>query len=214
MALEGTAANAHPVHVAQTFRRFHQCTIGEYLRRVRIEYACRELAHTETPLSDIAALNLNKVRERWGDRGGDGQMTLYGSARVFDAQFPPGERLPKFHASCVRWSTTDSPPRPLNQRYKKPHRTATPHTEPTSAVSGESVPRVALAKGGSRLDTARVVPEVRYARSGDVLIAYEVVGDGPFDLVWTPGALSQDRGGAELKGVPGEWRLYAVAGAA
>ena len=76
------------------------------------------------------------------------------------------------------------------------------------------MPRVALAKGGSRLDTARVVPEVRYARSGDVLIAYEVVGDGPFDLVWTPGALSQDRGGAELKGVPGEWRLYAVAGAA
>jgi len=35
-----------------------------------------------------------------------------------------------------------------------------------------------------------VVPEVRYARSGDVSIAYQVVGDGPFDLVWTPGALS------------------------
>jgi pimeloyl-ACP methyl ester carboxylesterase/class 3 adenylate cyclase len=35
-----------------------------------------------------------------------------------------------------------------------------------------------------------VVPDVRYARSGDVSIAYQVVGDGPFDLVWTPGALS------------------------
>jgi pimeloyl-ACP methyl ester carboxylesterase len=35
-----------------------------------------------------------------------------------------------------------------------------------------------------------VTPEVRYARSGDVSIAYSVVGDGPFDLVWTPGALS------------------------
>jgi pimeloyl-ACP methyl ester carboxylesterase len=34
------------------------------------------------------------------------------------------------------------------------------------------------------------VPEVRYARSGDVSIAYQIVGDGPFDLVWTPGALS------------------------
>jgi pimeloyl-ACP methyl ester carboxylesterase len=33
-------------------------------------------------------------------------------------------------------------------------------------------------------------PQVRYARSGDVSIAYQVVGDGPFDLVWTPGALS------------------------
>ncbi len=26
--------------------------------------------------------------------------------------------------------------------------------------------------------------------SGDVAIAYQVIGDGPFDLVWTPGALS------------------------
>jgi pimeloyl-ACP methyl ester carboxylesterase len=33
-------------------------------------------------------------------------------------------------------------------------------------------------------------PETRYARSGEVSIAYQVVGDGPFDLVWTPGALS------------------------
>jgi pimeloyl-ACP methyl ester carboxylesterase len=35
-----------------------------------------------------------------------------------------------------------------------------------------------------------VSPEVHYARSGDVSIAYQVIGDGPFDLVWTPGALS------------------------
>ncbi len=33
-------------------------------------------------------------------------------------------------------------------------------------------------------------PEMRYARSGDVSIAYQVLGDGPYDLVWTPGALS------------------------
>jgi pimeloyl-ACP methyl ester carboxylesterase len=41
---------------------------------------------------------------------------------------------------------------------------------------------------GSTLGT--VAPEVRYARSGEVSIAYQVIGDGPFDLVWTPGALS------------------------
>jgi pimeloyl-ACP methyl ester carboxylesterase len=35
-----------------------------------------------------------------------------------------------------------------------------------------------------------VAPEVRYARSGDVAIAYATLGDGPFDLVWTPGAMS------------------------
>ncbi len=30
-------------------------------------------------------------------------------------------------------------------------------------------------------------PETRYARSGDAHIAYQVTGDGPFDLVWIPG---------------------------
>jgi hypothetical protein len=32
-------------------------------------------------------------------------------------------------------------------------------------------------------------PEVRYAKSGDVNIAYGVVGDGPFDLVFIVGAV-------------------------
>src|SRR5712692_5349036 len=31
-----------------------------------------------------------------------------------------------------------------------------------------------------------VQPETRYARSGDVSIAYQVVGDGPFDVVLVP----------------------------
>ena len=29
-------------------------------------------------------------------------------------------------------------------------------------------------------------PEIRYARSGDVQIAYEVVGDGPIDILLVP----------------------------
>ena len=33
-------------------------------------------------------------------------------------------------------------------------------------------------------------PETRYARSGDVSIAYQVVGDGPFDVVRIPGWMS------------------------
>jgi class 3 adenylate cyclase len=32
-----------------------------------------------------------------------------------------------------------------------------------------------------------VAPETRYARSGDLSIAYQVVGEGPFDLVLAPG---------------------------
>jgi pimeloyl-ACP methyl ester carboxylesterase/class 3 adenylate cyclase len=35
-----------------------------------------------------------------------------------------------------------------------------------------------------------VVPETRYARSGDVSIAYHVFGSGPFDLVFVPGWVS------------------------
>src|ERR1041385_3974233 len=32
----------------------------------------------------------------------------------------------------------------------------------------------------------RAVPDVRYARSGDVAIAYQVIGEGPLDLVFVP----------------------------
>ncbi len=35
--------------------------------------------------------------------------------------------------------------------------------------------------------TAMETPEVRYAKSGEVSIAYSVVGDGPFDLVFVSG---------------------------
>ena len=36
-------------------------------------------------------------------------------------------------------------------------------------------------------DTTGVTPETRYAKSGEVHIAYQVVGDGPVDLVFIPG---------------------------
>lgn len=36
-----------------------------------------------------------------------------------------------------------------------------------------------------------MVPETRYARAGDVHIAYQVVGDGPIDLVYVPPQLQQ-----------------------
>jgi pimeloyl-ACP methyl ester carboxylesterase len=33
-------------------------------------------------------------------------------------------------------------------------------------------------------------PRTRYARSGEISIAYQVVGDKPFDLIWVPGWIS------------------------
>jgi AraC family transcriptional regulator len=44
----------HPVHLVRTFRRFHRSTIGDYLRRLRIEFASQQLAATDTPLAVIA----------------------------------------------------------------------------------------------------------------------------------------------------------------
>jgi class 3 adenylate cyclase len=49
-----------------------------------------------------------------------------------------------------------------------------------------------------------VRPQTRYARSGDVYIGYQVFGDGPFDLVVAPGALSNIEYGWELE----SWREY------
>jgi pimeloyl-ACP methyl ester carboxylesterase len=100
----------------------------------------------------------------------------------------------------------------------------------------------------------QVRPETLYTRSGDVSIAYQVTGDGPFDMVFIPpfvthvelvwttsfapalralssfcrlirfdkrgtgisdrvagsGLAFEDRSTHELKGIPGEWHLYAV----
>src|SRR6266511_3493515 len=35
-----------------------------------------------------------------------------------------------------------------------------------------------------------MVPETRYAKSGDLNVAYQVVGEGPLDLVYVPGWVS------------------------
>ena len=44
----------HPVHLAQTFRKSYRCTVGDYVRELRIQYACHELASSEKSIVDIA----------------------------------------------------------------------------------------------------------------------------------------------------------------
>ena len=44
----------HPVHLASTFRRQRGCTVGHYLRRLRVDHACRRLADSSDPLAAIA----------------------------------------------------------------------------------------------------------------------------------------------------------------
>jgi len=43
-----------PAHMAVAFRRRYGCTVGEYVRRLRIDFARRELADPEKPLVLIA----------------------------------------------------------------------------------------------------------------------------------------------------------------
>ena len=45
----------HPVHLAREFRKHYGSTVGEYLRRLRTEYACHQLVWSDDPLSKIAA---------------------------------------------------------------------------------------------------------------------------------------------------------------
>jgi AraC family transcriptional regulator len=48
------AAGVHPVTLARAFRRSFGCTVGEYLRRLRIERAAQQLVVGTQPLAEIA----------------------------------------------------------------------------------------------------------------------------------------------------------------
>lgn len=47
-------AGVHPVHLARSFRRFQGCTVASYIRRLRVERACRELTLAEASPVEIA----------------------------------------------------------------------------------------------------------------------------------------------------------------
>jgi AraC family transcriptional regulator len=48
------AASVHPVHLARAFRKRYLCSVGDYLRKLRIEAACHALLNTDTPIVEIA----------------------------------------------------------------------------------------------------------------------------------------------------------------
>jgi len=47
-------AGIHPIHLARTFRRFHQRTIGDYIMGLRIRDVCQALHETSASLATIA----------------------------------------------------------------------------------------------------------------------------------------------------------------
>jgi len=55
LAAIATAAGVHPVYLAQAFRRFRGCSLGEYARRRRLEHARRLVAAGHLPLVEVAS---------------------------------------------------------------------------------------------------------------------------------------------------------------
>jgi AraC family transcriptional regulator len=47
-------AGVHPMHLAKLFRRRFGCSMGEYVRRRRVAWACGQLARGERTITDIA----------------------------------------------------------------------------------------------------------------------------------------------------------------
>jgi AraC family transcriptional regulator len=48
------AAGVHPSYLARTFRVQYRCTVGEYVRQLRVEFACRAISRSDAPLAAIA----------------------------------------------------------------------------------------------------------------------------------------------------------------
>lgn len=47
-------AGVHPVHLAQSFKQWFGCTVGEFIRELRLNDACTALERSEASLADIA----------------------------------------------------------------------------------------------------------------------------------------------------------------
>jgi len=46
----------HFVHLSRQFHKYNRCTIGELIRKRRVQYACQLLAYSRTPLAEIALI--------------------------------------------------------------------------------------------------------------------------------------------------------------
>ena len=47
-------AGVHSAHLSRVFRQKMGCTVGEYVRRLRFEFACQQILSTERRLCEVA----------------------------------------------------------------------------------------------------------------------------------------------------------------
>lgn len=49
------AAGVHPAHLSRVFRRKHGCTVGEYIRRLRLDFALQAIGNQRSSLAEVAS---------------------------------------------------------------------------------------------------------------------------------------------------------------
>lgn len=56
LTIGGVAAEVgiHPFHLSRVFRQFHRESVGEFVNRLRVQFACGELADPARSLADVA----------------------------------------------------------------------------------------------------------------------------------------------------------------
>jgi AraC family transcriptional regulator len=54
LAQIATVCGVHPAHLAEVFRRHQRATVGQYVRRLRLDYAAREVLLAEKSLAEIS----------------------------------------------------------------------------------------------------------------------------------------------------------------
>lgn len=47
-------AGVHPCHLTRVFRQFRRQSVGEYVHRLRVQFACRQLSNPDLTLADLA----------------------------------------------------------------------------------------------------------------------------------------------------------------
>jgi AraC family transcriptional regulator len=56
LAAIAAEVGVHYVHLSRQFHKYNRCTIGDLIRRRRVQYASHLLAHSQTPLAEIALI--------------------------------------------------------------------------------------------------------------------------------------------------------------
>jgi AraC-like DNA-binding protein len=96
--------NIHPAHLARVFRKHYGTSLGDYMRRLRVEYASIELARPDPSLAEISMgagffdqSHFSRVFKQYTGqtpteyRAASLGLAQHRRARVVDAARPPGD---------------------------------------------------------------------------------------------------------------------------